>query len=96
VEAVLIGLPDIAPHYQLVVERRGSLDHVTVEVEAQAGVWSDSFPVVARKVAHGGQRVPRPQSPRGDELPHGLLDLAPEGSGERGVDADSGARGHVL
>ena len=34
IEAVLIGLPDMAPHYQLVVERRGSLDHVTVEVEA--------------------------------------------------------------
>ena len=28
VEAVLVGLPDIAPHYQLVVERHGSLDHV--------------------------------------------------------------------
>ncbi len=33
VEAVLVGLPDIAPHYQLVVERKGPLDHLTVEVE---------------------------------------------------------------
>ena len=34
IEAVLIGLPDIAPHYQLVVERRGSLDVLTIEVES--------------------------------------------------------------
>jgi phenylacetate-CoA ligase len=34
IEAVLIGLPDIAPHYQLVVERRGSLDELTIEVES--------------------------------------------------------------
>jgi phenylacetate-CoA ligase len=38
IEAVLVGLPDIAPHYQLVVERRGNLDHVTVEVEAAQSV----------------------------------------------------------
>ena len=38
IEAVLVGLPGIAPHYQLVVERRGSLDHVSVEAEAQPGV----------------------------------------------------------
>ncbi len=34
IEAVLVGLPGIAPHYQLVVERRGSLDELTIEVEA--------------------------------------------------------------
>jgi phenylacetate-CoA ligase len=34
VEAVLVGLPGIAPHYQLVVERRGSLDELTIEVES--------------------------------------------------------------
>jgi phenylacetate-CoA ligase len=33
VEAVLVGLPDVAPHYQLVVERKGTLDHLSVEVE---------------------------------------------------------------
>ncbi len=33
IEAVLVGLPDVAPHYQLVVERKGTLDHLTVEVE---------------------------------------------------------------
>jgi len=34
IEAVLIGLEGIAPHYQLVVERRGSLDELTIEVES--------------------------------------------------------------
>jgi phenylacetate-CoA ligase len=34
VEAVLVGMPDIAPHYQLVVEREGNLDQLTIEVEA--------------------------------------------------------------
>jgi phenylacetate-CoA ligase len=38
IEAVLVGLPDIAPHYQLVLERKGSLDEVTVEVEAAQSV----------------------------------------------------------
>jgi phenylacetate-CoA ligase len=52
VEAVLVGLPDIAPHYQLVVERRGSLDHVNVEVEAQAGVDASRFDAIAQSVAH--------------------------------------------
>jgi phenylacetate-CoA ligase len=33
IEAVLVGLPGIAPHYQLVVERKGNLDELTIEVE---------------------------------------------------------------
>ena len=34
VEAALVGLPNVAPHYQLVVQRQGTLDHLTVEIEA--------------------------------------------------------------
>jgi phenylacetate-CoA ligase len=34
IEAVLVGLPGIAPHYQLVLERSGSLDELTIEVES--------------------------------------------------------------
>jgi phenylacetate-CoA ligase len=52
VEAVLIGAAHIAPHYQLVVERRGSLDHMTVEVEVRHGVGPDAFEAIARLVAH--------------------------------------------
>ena len=33
VEAVLVGIPDIAPHYQIVLTREGVLDDMTVEVE---------------------------------------------------------------
>ncbi len=38
IEAVLVGLPDVAPHYQLVVERKGTLDHLSVEVELMPNV----------------------------------------------------------
>jgi phenylacetate-CoA ligase len=37
IEAALLGFPGIAPHYQLVLEREGALDRLTVEVEAAAG-----------------------------------------------------------
>jgi phenylacetate-CoA ligase len=33
VEAVLIGIPDVAPHYQIVLTREGTLDAMSVEVE---------------------------------------------------------------
>ncbi|KAB2917370.1 MAG: AMP-binding protein [Hyphomicrobiaceae bacterium] len=33
VEAVLVGLPGLAPHYQLILTREGALDSMTVEVE---------------------------------------------------------------
>ncbi|MDP3082884.1 MAG: phenylacetate--CoA ligase [Rubrivivax sp.] len=52
IEAVLLGLPGIAPHYQLVVERQGSLDGVSVEVEAAPGVEGERFGAIAREVAH--------------------------------------------
>jgi phenylacetate-CoA ligase len=42
IEAVLVGFPDIAPHYQLVVERHGALDHLTIEVEALAAASDDA------------------------------------------------------
>ena len=37
IEAVLVGLPGIAPHYQLVLTREGALDAVTIEVEMVPG-----------------------------------------------------------
>ena len=33
IEQVLGGVPGVAPHYQLVLTKRGSLDHVQVQVE---------------------------------------------------------------
>jgi phenylacetate-CoA ligase len=41
VEAVLVGLAGIAPHYQLVLTRDGSLDTMTVEVEVAPGAAAD-------------------------------------------------------
>ncbi len=52
IEAALIGRPGIAPYYQLVVERRGALDHVDVEVEAQAGIALEAHAAIASDVAH--------------------------------------------
>jgi phenylacetate-CoA ligase len=33
VEAFLVGFPGLAPHYQLVLTRDGSMDAITIEVE---------------------------------------------------------------
>ena len=41
VEAVLIGIPDVAPHYQIVLSREGALDAMTVEVEMAPGASTD-------------------------------------------------------
>ena len=54
IEAVLVGLPDIAPHYQLVIERKGSLDQVSVEIEAAQGVApsTEAYARIAQSVRH--------------------------------------------
>jgi phenylacetate-CoA ligase len=52
IEAVLIGQHAITPHYQLIVQRRGALDEVSIEVEAQTGVPVESFKAIANDVAH--------------------------------------------
>ena len=52
VEHALLSVPDAAPHYQLVVERHGSLDRVTIETEAQPGVDAATYDTIARRVAH--------------------------------------------
>ena len=52
IEAVLLGRPMIAPHYQIVIERRGSLDHVGLEVELQPGVPETSHGLISHDVTH--------------------------------------------
>ena len=52
IEAVLVGLPRIAPHYQLVVRRSGVLDEVAIEVETLPGVAVEEYAALARGVAH--------------------------------------------
>jgi len=52
VEAVLVGLEGIAPHYQLVVSRRNNMDELTVEVETTRAFSEDESRNVERLVAH--------------------------------------------
>jgi phenylacetate-CoA ligase len=52
IEAVLVGRPGLAPHYQIVLERRGRLDHVTVEVEAQGGWSPDRYDELEHAAIH--------------------------------------------
>jgi phenylacetate-CoA ligase len=51
-EAVLIGRPGIAPHYQLVLERRGALDDVHLDIEALPTVPAEQYPLLAADAAH--------------------------------------------
>jgi len=41
VEAVLVGFPGLAPHYQIVLRRNGALDAMTIEVELAAPAPAD-------------------------------------------------------
>jgi phenylacetate-CoA ligase len=43
VEAVLVGFPGLAPHYQIVLTRDGALDEMTVEVELEPKFAGDRF-----------------------------------------------------
>ncbi len=55
IEAALVGLPGIVPHYQVVVERSGALDRVTLEVEVDASVAAGDDAArrsIAAAVAH--------------------------------------------
>lgn len=56
IEAVLVGFPGVAPHYQLVLTRDGSLDAMTVEVEVAPG--ADSYEAArARKAAEVARHI---------------------------------------
>jgi phenylacetate-CoA ligase len=52
IEAVLVGRPGLAPHYQLVVERRGVLDHLRIQVEAQPGIAAERYDALAHDARH--------------------------------------------
>jgi len=48
IESVLMDMPDIAPHYQLVVDRVNNLDMLTVMVEVGQDVFSDEVKVLQK------------------------------------------------
>jgi len=41
VESVLLSIPGVEPHYQLIVERKGTLDQLEVHVEVSENLFSD-------------------------------------------------------
>jgi phenylacetate-CoA ligase len=52
VEAVLVGLPGLAPHYQIVLTREGALDAMTVEVEPEGLMAEPERAAKAAEIAH--------------------------------------------
>ncbi|WP_041794728.1 phenylacetate--CoA ligase family protein [Pararhodospirillum photometricum] len=52
IESVMIGRPGLSPHYQLVLQREGNLDSLTVEVEALDGVDPATYDSVGQQVRH--------------------------------------------
>jgi phenylacetate-CoA ligase len=56
VEAVLVGFPGLAPHYQIVLSREGALDAMTVEVELAPGA-SPTDAERARKATEVTQHI---------------------------------------
>ena len=53
VEHVLMGIKGVEPHYQIVVEREGTLDLMTVEVEVSDSIFSDEV----KNLEHLTQRI---------------------------------------
>jgi phenylacetate-CoA ligase len=51
VEAVLVGFPGLAPHYQIVLRREGTLDVMTVEIETDANMADGDRGGMAKKVS---------------------------------------------
>ncbi|MRS12449.1 MAG: phenylacetate--CoA ligase [Actinobacteria bacterium] len=48
IEQVLAGIPGVAPHYQVVLSKRGSMDHVEVHVEVGPEVAFDEIKTLER------------------------------------------------
>jgi len=46
IEAVLVGIEGIEPHYMLIVDREGTLDTLTVQVEVSGQLFSDEIKVL--------------------------------------------------
>ena len=48
VESVLVGLSGLAPHYQIVLQKDGTMDAMTVHVEISAGTPSEDNDLIAK------------------------------------------------
>ncbi|WP_439550659.1 phenylacetate--CoA ligase PaaK [Falsiroseomonas sp.] len=52
VEEQILRVPDLAPHYQLILTREGPLDAMTIAVEAEPGTTPDERDRAAKTLAH--------------------------------------------
>ncbi|WP_203070128.1 phenylacetate--CoA ligase PaaK [Falsiroseomonas ponticola] len=52
VEEQILRVPDLAPHYQLILTREGPLDAMTIAVEAEPGATAEERDRAARTLAH--------------------------------------------
>ncbi|WP_299438432.1 phenylacetate--CoA ligase family protein [uncultured Rhodospira sp.] len=52
IEAVMMGFPGTAPHYQLIVARQGVMDTLAVEVEAAPDLAAETYVETAARVRH--------------------------------------------
>ncbi|MFH8371212.1 phenylacetate--CoA ligase PaaK [Streptomyces sp. NPDC018031] len=53
VEEIVLRTPGVAPHFQLVLGRRGRMDHLTVRAEARPGADADRRATAAAAIAQG-------------------------------------------
>jgi len=53
VEEILLRTPGVAPHFQLRLERRGRMDHMTVRAEARPGTGPEQREAAAESVERG-------------------------------------------
>ncbi len=52
VEAALVDVPGVSPHYQLVLETQGTMDRMTVEVEADPVIDPSVYPDLEAEIGH--------------------------------------------
>jgi phenylacetate-CoA ligase len=52
VEAALVDVPGTSPNYQIVLENTGTMDRMTVQVEADPRIEPATYPALAQDVAH--------------------------------------------
>ncbi len=46
IEDVLTGIPEVTPHYHIIVETKGGMDELIVETELRPEAFSDSLPAM--------------------------------------------------
>ncbi|MFE9173679.1 phenylacetate--CoA ligase PaaK [Streptomyces kebangsaanensis] len=53
IEEVVLGVPGVAPHFQIQLTQRGRMDHMTVHIEARPGAGPDQREAAAKAITKG-------------------------------------------